>query len=132
MSNPFQYYNKEYRSYERKSNKKIPQIIMKYRLVTFNHCETCLKLNPNFRIIISNIYNTPLLQIPEKFIDDECDIKNEYRFITNKGITPENLPEWFSTWTDNFQSLCHDGAYYQETYIPISFTLKLYNGYLYV
>ena len=125
MPNPFEYYNKEYRFYEKKNNKKIPQIIMKYRLITPNYCNVCSKLNPNFRIKISNIYNTPTLQIPETFIDDNCDIKDEYRFIINKGITPENLPEWFSIWTDNYQSICHDGAYYQETFIPISFTLKL-------
>ena len=117
MSNPFEYYNKEVVYYERKDNKKIPQIIMKYKLK---------RSYRNNTFTISDIYNSRFLHIPEDFIDDECNIKDEYKFIINEEITPENLPNWFLTWTNNYNDETNKEAFIQETFIPDSFTLVLY------
>ena len=117
MSNPFEYYNKEVVYYEKKSNNKIPQIIMKYKLKRLYRDNT---------FTISDIYNSRFLQIPEDFIDDECNIKDEYKFIINEEITPENLPNWFLTWTNHYNDEINRKAFIQETFIPDSFTLVLY------
>ena len=126
MTNPFEYYNKEYVYYEKKDNNKIPEIIMKYRLITSKQCHGCLKLKmSSYDINITNIYNSRSLQIPENFIDDECNIKDEYKFIIKDGITPDNLPDWFSIWTNYYNFQCHKNSQFQETYIPISFKVVL-------
>lgn len=116
MSNPFEYYNIIDVYYEKKSNKKIPQIIMKYKLKRLYRDNT---------FTVSDIYNSRNLQIPEYFIDDDCYIKDEYKFIINEEITPENLPEWFLTWTNHYNDEINREAFIQETFIPVSFKLVL-------
>jgi len=121
MSNPFEYYNKEPCHNNIIYNKKVPQIIMKYRLIVSKYCHSCLKTNYTFNI--STIFNSRTLQIPEIYIDKECNIKDEYKFIINEEITSDNLSDWFNIWTNYYDCNCHEGANIQETYIPISFKL---------
>ena len=125
MTNPFEYYNKEYFYYERENNNKIPEIIMQYRLVTSKHCLSCLKLTMTYNVDVTNIFNSRSLQIPENFIDEECNLKDEYKFIMKEGITPDKLPNWFAIWTNYYNCQCHENSRYEETYIPISFKVIL-------
>ena len=124
MSNPFDYHRGIGDSYCFYIQGK-PCIIMNYRIIEINHC--CSKGDYE----TTNISSCHL-QLPEEILDNEGEIKDEFKFIIDKNITPNNLPEWFNTWTINYKTKCKncycEGNFDQEMYIPISFEyLSCYN-----
>jgi hypothetical protein len=116
-TNPFDYHRGKGDSYCLYLHGK-PCIIMKYRIIELLHC--CSKGTIN-----DTDMNTCHLQLPEEILDNESEIKNEFKFIINETITIKKLPEWFNIWTVKYKTKCQncycEGNHDEEIYIPISF-----------
>ena len=115
--NPFDYHRGKGESYCFYLHGK-PCVIMNYRIIESLHC--CYKGETNS----TNIFRCHI-QLPKEILDNDGEIKKEYKFIIDQNITNKNLPKWFITWNVKYKTKCEncycEGKYDQEIYIPISF-----------